>query len=267
MRIQKILAFLLIGCLSALRSAEALSSKPKSVAVLPLLPEQGADPREGWALSVKMISKMDGGLKVHALDWTDLSELMEAKGLDKKGLRDPAVLKKLGEHLKVDSVLSGRFSVRGKQAFYHPRLTDVRSGKSVWAREQRVARDVVVAVPQFKIEPPVLDPENALAMRDAPSDYEACAGAGERVDAMENQIMDLKARYWALQLSRGVSYKGIKYNPGSTISDPFLRKAFYGRMKAWMKQDVIPELTPHETIQFAQIDEEAFRLARSCGIL
>lgn len=231
------------------------------------MPEQGADPREGWALSVKMISKIDGGLKVRALDWAALSELMDARGLDKRSLHDPAVLKLLGGHLQVDSVLSGRFSVRGKEAVYRPLLIDVRSGKSAWAPEQRIDRDLIVSVPDIKIEPPVLDPEHTLAMRDAPSDYEACEGAGERVDALENKILDLKARYWALQLSRGVSYKGIKFNPGSTISDPGLRKVFYGRMKAWMKQEVIPELTPHETIQFAQIDEEAFHLARSCGIL
>lgn len=253
--------------LLSLAGNTSASSILKRVAVLPLIPIDGSDPREGWSLAVKMISKMNGNLKIRAVDWTALARVMDQHGLDKKGIRDPKILRRLGKALEVDAVLTGSFRAEGKKAAFRPLLIDIRSGRTSWAKEQRLERDMVVSVPDLKIEPPVLDPENTLAMRDAPSDYDNCEGATGRVDAIEAKILELKARYWALQLSRGVSYSGIKFNPGSTISDPDLKKAFYGRMKAWMAEDVIPELTPHEILQFAEADEHAIHIARSCGIL
>lgn len=230
------------------------------VAVLPMLPEGSEDPREGWALSVKLVSGIERRHRVMALDWAELARVMESRGLDKRSLRDREVLRRIGEAVKADAVFAGSFRTEGTTAVAAPVLIDVRGGRLRRGARRRFDRD-------FVVEPPVLDQEESLAMRDAPADYAPCEAAAERVDGLERRILDLKARYWALQLSRGVPYAALKFNPGSTITDPALKKALYGRMKQWLRQPIVPELTPHEIQQFAEADGKAFEIARRCGIL
>lgn len=236
------------------------------IAVLPLAPEDGGDPREGWGIAVKMTSRLEGRASVLAVSWPELNRLMEENGLDKRRFQEPATLGEIGRQLNVQAVISGGFSARGSRATARLRLVSVATGAVVKSATWSLERDVLVPAPELFVEPPVLDEDKALAMRDSVSD-DPCDGALDRVDTLEKSILDLKARYWALQLQRGVAMRGLKFNPGSTITDPALKKEFYGRMKAWMSQEVIPELTPTENKEFAEIDEKAIRLARRCGIL
>jgi hypothetical protein len=83
---------------------------------------------------------------------------------------------------------------------------------------------------------------------------------------LESQILELKTRYWAAQLKKREGLRNAKSNPGSTISDPQLKRTFYDRLKAWYHQEYIPELTPREMNHFKQMDEKAFRIHHDCGI-
>ncbi len=240
--------------------ALAQAAQAARVAVLPLVPSDASDPREGWSAAVKLMPRLDARWAVRALDWSELSQALERRGLDRKALRDPEALRRLGLALGMDAVVAGTFRTEGARLVALPILVATRDGRVLREAPRTFDRDVTV-------EPPVLDAEDSLSLRDAPSDYDACEAAGERVDALEAHILELKARYWALQLRRGVSYRTLKFNPGSTISDPELKRRFYSRMRDWLRQPVIPELTPHETLQFAQADSAAFDIARRCGIL
>lgn len=231
------------------------------------MPADGTHPREGWAISVKLIPRLDARYRIRAVDWRELSRVMEEHGLDKKGLSRPEELRKVGRALGVDGVMTGSFTAEAGHSLARPLMISVRTGRLIRAKERRVERDLIVDAPELLIEPPVLDDENSLAMRDSLSDYQRCEGAGARVDELERGILELKARYWALQLSRGVFYKTLKFNPGSTISDPALKGELYARMRAWTRQPLIPELTPHEIRQFADADAKAVELARACGIM
>lgn len=257
----------ILGTALLLASAAWAAASAPRVAVLPFIPRDGTHPREGWAVCVKLIGGLDPRLQVRAVDWRELSRVMEEHGLDKKGLGRPEELRKVGRALGVDRVMTGSFITQAGHSLARPLMISVRTGRWMRASERRVERDLVVAAPVFPIEPPVLDDEDSLAMRDSPSDYSRCEGAGARVDELERSILELKARYWALQLRRGVLYKTMKFNPGSTISDPALKGELYARMKAWTRQPLIPELTPHEIQQFADADAKAVELARACGIL
>ena len=117
----------------------------------------------------------------------------------------------------------------------------------------------------FLVEVPSIFPDEIRQLRDAPTG-ESCTDAAERVDRLESQILDLKARYWALRLRQGLSSANLKVNPGSTITDPGLKQRFYGRIKYWHEQGAIPELTPTEVRRFVAIDQRAFSLYRECGI-
>ena len=240
---------------------------PRRVAVLPFMPAAGADPQEGWRLAVKVLPHLGNGREVLALDWRALNRIMEEHGLDKRRLGNPAELRRLGRILNVEAIIGGSFKAQGMLSIAQAFLLHIRSGEIEPAGEWRMDRDLVVAPPAFSVEPPVLDMEDSLAMRDGMSDYDPCEAAHDRVDDLERRILDVKARYWALQLSRGVAYQTIKFNPGSTISDPDLKKEFYRRMKLWGGQDIIPELSPLESKTFAETEEKAFNLARKCAIL
>jgi hypothetical protein len=69
-----------------------------------------------------------------------------------------------------------------------------------------------------------------------------------------------------MQLHKGVDSASLKANPGSTITNPDLKRQFYDRMKYWYAQETIPELTPPEVKRFINMDRRAFALHQECGI-
>lgn len=240
------------------------ASGAQSLLVLPLRPEAGGKPAEGFLLAGKVAARAEGRSFVTTLDWAELAETMDRLGLDKRSLAEPETLRRLGAALEVDAVLGGTFRPRGGQAAVRATVVSVRTGRMARAPEWILERDLTVPVPVPELDAPVIGEEG---LRDSLADASPCDGAMDRVDELERHILDLKARYWALQLRRGVGMKGLKFNPGSTITDPDLKREFYGRLKAWHAQDVIPELSPIEVQEFAENDLKALKLARRCGIL
>lgn len=256
----------------ALQSGQALampgpSAAQARVAVLPFMPADASHPSEGWGVAIKFQSRIEGRYAVVSVDWRSLDRLMDEHGLDKKRVLDPAQLAAIGKALRVDGVISGSFVTTGNDSLARPLLVSVASGRSQKGSEFRVARDINVPVPGFFVDPPSIPLEDLPDLRDSMVDYHPCMDAGVIIDDLERRILDLKARYWASQLSKGVNMSAIKFNPGSTITDPGLKREFYARMKAWTLQEHIPELSPTEIKEFAEADEEAIRLARLCGIL
>jgi hypothetical protein len=83
---------------------------------------------------------------------------------------------------------------------------------------------------------------------------------------MERQVLELKARYWAGKLREGTSLRELKSNPGSTISDPALRREFYERLKFWYDQGDAPALTPAEVRRFVSTDGQAYSIYHDCGV-
>lgn len=236
----------------------------QSLLVLPLRPEAGGAAAEGLRLSRKLAARAERRAFVSTLDWDSLSETMDRLGLDKRSLSEPETLRRLGAALEVDAVLGGSFRPRGGQAVVRASVVSVKTGRVARGPEWVLERDLSVPVPSPEIDAPEL-PEGGL--RDSLADQSPCQGAASQVDDWERHILDLKARYWALQLRRGVGMRGLKFNPGSTITDPQLKAEFYERLKAWHAQEVIPELSPIEVAEFAEFDLKALKLARRCGIL
>ena len=250
--------------LGLLLLALAAPAAAQTLLVLPLKPLGGGNPDEGARLARKLAARAEGRAFVTSLDWAELSREMDRLGLDKRAVGEPEGQRRLGAALEADAVLAGDFRPRGGQAVVNARLVSVKTGRVARAPEWVVERDLSVPVPAPDIEAPVL-PEEGL--RDSLADRHPCDGAASRVDDLERHILDLKARYWALQLRRGVGMRGLKFNPGSTITDPDLKREFYTRLKAWHAQAVIPELSPIEVHELGKTDLEALKLARACGIL
>lgn len=246
------------------------------VAILPFVPVDGGGAKDGWSISEKLMTQVVRVGKVQAVERSLLRELLGEHRLAQAGVVDPRTIKAIGKVYSVEAIVTGSFATVGGKAAVNARLVHVETGAILAAVERRVDRDWLdapgeqpaslwVPVPELTVEAPPLPSLDLSQLRDAPSE-EACAGASERVDRMESQILELKTRYWAGQLRQGASLAGLKSNPGSTISDPFLKRKFYDRMKYWYGLDSVPELTPAETLLFAAVDRKAYSLHRDCGV-
>ena len=252
------------------------------VAVLSFIPADGSSANDGWNLAEKLTTQVVRAGQVQTVERSLLKKLLEEHGLGKTGLLDPFTLKKLGKVFSVEGVITGSFVTVGAETVVQARLINIETGVIVLASEGRVEREgfeawnpaagfktaqasLWVPVPELIVEAPSFAEGEMLALRDSVSD-ESCANAAERVDALNKNILDLKARYWALRLKNGLSLTSLKHNPGSEISDPLLKREFYGRMKAWYTQEEIPALTPSEVKRFVDVDSQAFGLYGKCGV-
>jgi hypothetical protein len=223
--------------------------------------------------------------RLQAVERSFLRKLVEEHSLGRSGILDPLTLRKVGKVFGVDGVITGSFVTLGSEALLNARFINVETGMILAAEECRVDREWLdplglrvqaaesqegsfdVPAPPFFVPPPDLDgwPKAEGQLRDAPSD-DPCEDASERVDRLESTILELKARYWALRLKKGVSGRSLTSNPGSTITDPELKKQFYDRMRFWFQRNDVPELTPAEVKRFTAIDQRAFTLHHGCGM-
>ncbi|MFA6029077.1 MAG: FlgO family outer membrane protein [Elusimicrobiota bacterium] len=257
----------------------AADGRVQRVAVLPFEPADGGSSAEGWNISEKLLTQLVRQGKIQAVERSLLRKLMGEHYLGRLGVLNPATLKRIGQVFAVDAVVTGSFVAMGSEAVINARFIDVETGVILAAEECRVAREWfeqgapssssdpfwAVPIPAFPVEPPPILESGPAELRDAVSQTD-CTDAAERVDVLERQVLDLKARFWALQLRKGADLSKLTHNPGSTITDPLLKQLFYQRMKEWYARESIPELAPHEVRRFVASDRAAFSLHRECGL-
>lgn len=243
------------------------------VAVLPFEPADGGSPRDGWNISEKLVTQLVRTGKVQALERSMLRALLSEQRLGQTGALDPATLKRIGRVLSADGIVTGSFVTLGREVVVNARLINTETGVIIAASERKADRDwfelpnLFVPAPVFSVPAPdiVEEGEGAFAMRDALAD-EGCDEAAARVDRLESDILDLKARYWALRLKKGLDMASLRVNPGSTITDPELKRQFYDRMQAWYAQPRVPPLSASETKRFVAVDSRAYSLHRQCRL-
>lgn len=176
---------------------------------------------------------------------------------------DPAYLRGIGRRLAVDKVVAGTYLTHGDRNVLVAEHVDVKTGKvtktqKFWSRPGAPAPAA-----------PVIEDKQALALRDSISDS-SCSQAALRVNQIEEGLLDIKSRYWALELKKNASKTGERrrpFNPGVVITDPRLRKQFDGQVRRWSSQKSIPPLTLPEAQKFFELETKAFQLARRCDIL
>ena len=260
-------------------ASEARRAGVTRVAVLPFEPADGGSPRDGWNISEKLVTQLVRTGKVQALERSMLRALMSEHRLGLSGALDPATLKKIGRVMSADGIITGSFTTIGREVVVNARLINTENGVIVAASERRANRDwfdlptLYIPAPEFTVEAPTIFPDGDeaqapltdVALRDALKD-EDCSDAAERVDRLENDILDVKARYWALRLKKGLDMASLKVNPGSTITDAELKQQFYDRMNAWYAQRRVPALTASETKRFVAVDGQAYALYKNCRL-
>lgn len=242
------------------------------VAVSRIDPARGADKGEGALLTERLTTALVRSGKVQAVERSLLPKLMEERSLARTGAleADGSESSRLS---RVDGVVMGTYRSSGKVVRLVLRIVDSRTGVIVGAVEGELEREgesVISDIDPFDVPVPVLGGRfdfEADSQRDAVSDAASrCSGAESRINALEESILDIKARYWALRLREGLPAAELKNNPGSTIPDPMLKARFYAALRRWFHQEEIPSLTPAEVVRFVKADGEAYSLHQDCRL-
>lgn len=264
-----------LGPIARELAAAASSAGIQRVAVTGFEPASGRDDGTGMGLTERLTVALARTRRVQTVERRLLPRLMEEHALGRSGAMSTA--SRLGRVLPVEGLIIGTWLPTAHGVRVLARLVQVETGLIVAAAEVELERDAPsswtvgnpfsVPVPALDASFPGTDLAEFASLRDAPASGEvSCDDAAERVDRMEESVLELKARYWALRLKQGLAGSSIKSNPGSTITDPLLKKRFYARIKAWHASEAIPPLTPGEVRRFVQADGAAFSLHRDCAL-
>lgn len=242
------------------------------VAVSRIDSSRGSDNGEGALLTERLTTALVRSGKVQAVERSLLPKLMEERSLGRTGALEPAAAG--GERLaRVDGVVMGTYRASGKVVRLVLRVVDYKTGVIVGAVEGELERDeesVVADVDPFNVPVPVLGGKfdfEVDAQRDAVADNASrCSNAEARINALEESILDIKARYWARRLQEGLPASELKVNPGSTIPDPQLKARFYDALRRAYHEGKVPPLTAAEVTRFVKADGEAYSLHQDCGL-
>ena len=261
-------------------SKEAARAGVEKIGILPFVPTNGANSREGVSISERLVTHIVQHGKVQVVERGLLKKIMQEHYLGNTGLLSPEGRKKAGKILPVDAIVTGSFVNLGGKVKVNARLIHIESGTILFADNREVKNDWMdvwrnVPVPDLFVEAPPLKTSPRRAWQRPPEMLKAvvletgldCTDANRRVNLLERSILDQKARFWAMRLrDDSFSFASLKFNPGSTITDPKLRSRFYALVKYWYRQDKIPSLTPEEVETFIALDGKAFALYRECAL-
>ena len=260
-------------------SAAAREKGVMRIAILPFEARGSTGSHDGEVLAEKLMTQIVNLRKVRVVERSRLAEVMSERRLAETGATGTAARPAAAPGLQAaDALVTGAFSRRGEKMRVAARLVHAVTGEVLAATEEDFtwegAQDaglgddgswtLVVPAPEFMAEVPRLDGSD-IQLRDAPRE-EDCSTAAERVDRIEGAILGVKARYWAGQLRKGVSPYSLTRNPGSTITDPDLKKRFYDTMKEHYYRPEVPELSPRELERFQREDARALEIYRECGL-
>lgn len=140
--------------------------------------------------------------------------------------------------------------------------------------ERYSSKDLITRLKNGATRMPVyqksLDEEDASALlrylRHLTASFD-CPNARARVDELERDILELKARYWAIELrKRKIPIAEAPNEMTSAILDPDLKREFDLRLREWVETARIPALTPAEVKRFVTVDGQAFTLRQNCGL-
>lgn len=175
-------------------------------------------------------------------------------GLAGVGVMDAAVLSNLGARGRIwgQVVVRGAVYRRGNRHVLVARAFKLSSGEGLTTLQ--------LELPERPLGEPPRD------LRDAPvSLSSSCAGESEALRAENRGMVDIKARYWALQArSPGFSYSGLERPPGSELGDYRTLQDFYALSNSYYAQDAPVMLTAEERLRLEKLMRREAAVMRRC---
>lgn len=246
----------------------------RRVAVLHFSPAGRPDAEGGVILSERIMSRLAGTGDLEVVERTLLDKVLEEQRLETSGALDPRQAREVGRLLGVDAIVTGTFtSMADRRVEVHARLIDARTARILGAATARVEKewevDDMPVGALWDVKAPGLAKFPAPLVRlvpdpfrDAPND--SCAGWEEEVDRLQEETLELKARFWAARLADpGFDARSVTRNPGSDIRSMLRRQAFYSRVKELYREGV-DKLERSERDSLEAADRRAADLTERC---
>lgn len=254
-------------------SGIARRSGKRRIAVLPFAGLSGGRSESGPLLYKRVTDRLadEGGVTI--VERNLLEKALKERRLGHEGRIDPRQVMQAGRLLGVDAILVGTYAPLPRDRIeLNLMLIDVKTARVLGASSQRVPKkrqeDPMAAGFSWIVPPPRL--ESAGPHYSSSGHGEAwgrrmsggCAGWEGKIDALQEGVVELKARYWASRLrDKDFSPRRSTRNPGSDIRDIGLRQRFYGRLRRLYGQGYVGGVSRGEA-QLIGISDRAVRSLR-----
>lgn len=254
--------------------ASAETGRVRRIAVLPFSPAGRPDAEGGLILSERLVSRLAGTGGLEIVERTLLDKVLEEQRLGTSGALDPRQAREVGRLLGVDAIVTGTFTqMADRRVEVHARLIDSHTARILGAATARVEKEweedqmPVGALwdvrapntPKFPAPLVRLVPD---PFRDAPND--SCSGWEEELDKLQEETLELKARFWAARLADpNFNARSITRNPGSDIRSMVTRQQFFARVKEVYREGAVP-LERFERDSLEASDRRAADLTERC---
>ncbi|NNN04412.1 MAG: hypothetical protein HKL90_00790 [Elusimicrobia bacterium] len=221
------------------------------VAVARLEPAGGRDDGRGEALTEQLTLALVRGGRVQTVERSLLGKLADEMKLDRTGAVAGATDRE-AKLASADALIVGRYEITEGRVRVYARVVEAQTGIIVAAGGADVADDSSVVL------------RDAVA---APAAAETdCSAASERVAAVQEDMLDLKARYWAFRRRLGVDETAARADARQTIPDADQRSRYEYALASWTAADEVPPLSGAEVARLNESQARARELVRSCRL-
>lgn len=255
----------------------AVRHEKKRVAILPFQAVPDRQSNSGLIVSERLMGRVASRGHVEVVERTLLESVLQEAKLALSGALRPGSLKGLGQVLGVDAIVTGTvLGLNDGRLEVNARMIDAESAKVLSVSAARVEKDwgdvpfedfkpwnvSAPPLPQFETGPSA----TVALWRDSLNDSERdCGRAAESLGALDQSLIELKARYWSLRLrDKDFSNARLTRNPGSEIRDPETRRLFYGRLRSWHAQPTVPALSREEMRMLSDYADKSRLFDESC---
>lgn len=230
----------------------ARSAGLRRVAIARIEPARGSDDGRGEALAEGLIVALVRDGRVQAVERGQLGKLAEEISLDRSG----AVTGTADRDLRlapIDGLIVGRYDVVDGRMRVFARVVDAQSGVIVGAADA----DLDASASGVADE----------SLRDAPAEPARanCADNAARATALQQDVLDLKARYWAFRLKLGEDVSAATDSAQEAMPETDQRELFAAQLDAWRAAGQIPPMKAEELYRLSSADRHARALLKGCG--
>jgi hypothetical protein len=260
------------------------NKKVKNLAVLGFSRKARTSREESEYISEKLLSCLVASGKVNLLERSQLAKVLEERRLAASGVAeetpdaqtkiDPSDVIIVGtifgtkEHLKIIAKMIDPFTgavlhtVEGETERQWEILPE--RDHDGYAFEVPDLREIAAMFSEEGFNNPAF-----VDFRDAPITLgtETCNARRSRLLSMQQESLDAKAKYWAMQMrDPAFSSAKIRRNPGGEIKDAAAKKKFYAMLDAYYRAPESPSLSVAEMNAVLAVMSEEERVSDDCGL-
>lgn len=243
----------------------------KRLAVSRFEPMRGGEDGQGAILAERVVVALVRDGRVQAVERNLLAKIADEISLDRTGAVEGGSRRAV-RLASVDGIIVGRYARDGRRLRVYAHVVQLETGLIVGAAtaEEDDEEGPAPAMNPFDVPVPVLGadfpPLEGEELKDAPASESECSGAAERVDRMQTNVLELKARFWAFRLRLGLDGAKVTVNPGTTIPNSQLRARFYERLRALHNEAHLVPMTQEELGEMKRLEDKSYALVRDCGL-